>query len=97
MGLRPIYLLADSQLLFWRDRDGALLLDSSKTGVEAESASASYLGASNGDDPAYYTIFEAAMEIVGVTRNFVLLVRVPDGVVTCTKPVRAPVGTIAVK
>ena len=37
------------------------------------------------------------LEIVGVTRNFVLLVRVPDGVVTCTKPVRAPVGTIAVK
>jgi len=73
MGLRPIYLLADSQLLFWRDRDGALLLDSSKTGVEAESASASYLGASNGDDPAYYTIFEAAMEIVGVTRRQMIL------------------------
>jgi hypothetical protein len=73
MGLRPIYLLADSQLLFWRDSDGKLLLDSSKTGVEAESAKASYLGASNGDDPAYYAIFEAAMEILGVTRRRMVL------------------------
>lgn len=73
MSLRPIYLLADSQLLFWRDNDGTLLLDSSKTGVQAESAKASYLGASNGDDPAYYAIFEAAMEILGVTRRRMIL------------------------
>jgi Cyanophycinase and related exopeptidases len=69
MSLSSIYLLADSQLLFWRDSDGTLLLDSSKTGVKTESANASYLGASNGDDPAYYSIFEAAMEILGVTRR----------------------------
>jgi len=73
MSLTPIYLLADSQLLFWRDSDGTLLLDSSKTGVKAESANASYLGASNGDDPAYYSIFEAAMEILGVTRRRMIL------------------------
>ena len=73
MSLTPIYLLADSQLLFWRDSDGTLLLDSSKTGVNAESANASYLGASNGDDPAYYSIFEAAMESLGVTRRRMIL------------------------
>jgi len=73
MSLRPIYLLADSQLLFWRDNDGRLLLDSSKTGVKVESANACYLGASNGDDPAYYTIFEAAMEMLGVTRRRMIL------------------------
>ena len=73
MSLRPIYLLADSQLLFWRNNDGTLLLDSSKTGVKTESGNASYLGASNGDDQAYYTIFEAAMDILGVTRRRMIL------------------------
>ena len=71
--MQPIYLLADSQLLFWRDVDGLLLLDSSKTGVQVESAKASYLGASNGDDPAYYSIFEGAMEMLGVTRRRMIL------------------------
>ena len=35
--------------------------------------------------------------IRGVTRNFLLLVRVPLGVVTVTKPVVAPLGTVAVR
>ncbi len=35
--------------------------------------------------------------IWGVTRNFLLLVRVPLGVVTVTKPVVAPLGTVAVR
>ena len=73
MSLRPIYLLADSQLLSWRDADGLLLLDSSKTGVEAASAKASYLGASNGDDPAYYSIFEAAMDMLGIKHRRMIL------------------------
>jgi cyanophycinase len=73
MSLRPIYLLADSQLLFWRDNDDTLLLDSIKTGVTAESANASYLGASNGDDPAYYGIFEAAMDNLGVAHRRMIL------------------------
>lgn len=73
MTSRPIYLLADSQLLFWRDHDGTLLLDANKTGVKTESAKASYIGASNGDDPAYYGIFEAAMDLLGVTRRRMIL------------------------
>src|SRR5438876_11610058 len=73
MSLRAIYLLADSQPLFWRGNDGTLLLDSIKTSVKPDSAKASYLGASNGDDPDYYAIFEAAMETLGVTRRRMIL------------------------
>lgn len=73
MGLRPIYLLADSQLLFWRGDDGALFLDTLRACVEAESPKAAYLGASNGDEPAYYSLFEAAMEGVGVSRRRMIL------------------------
>jgi hypothetical protein len=35
-------------------------------------------------------------EIVGVTRNFTLLERLPPAVTTCTIPVVAPAGTVAV-
>ena len=37
------------------------------------------------------------LRICGVTRNFLLLVSVPPGVVTVTEPVVAPVGTSAVR
>jgi hypothetical protein len=73
MGLRPIYLLADSQLLFWRGDDGELFLNSLRERVEAESPKAAYLGASNGDEPTYYALFEAAMESIGVSRRRMIL------------------------
>lgn len=60
-----MYLCADSQLLFWRD-GGTLFLDSVRRLVTHDSPRAAYVGASNGDDPAYYSIFEAAMAGVGV-------------------------------
>lgn len=64
---QPLYLLADSQLLFWK-RDDRLLLEDAVDGL-AQSAplSAAYIGASNGDRPEFYEIFEAAMDAVGVT------------------------------
>lgn len=62
---QPIYLFADSQLLFWRD-GGNLFLDSIVRLVTRASPRAAYLGASNGDDPEYYSIFEAAMAGAGV-------------------------------
>jgi cyanophycinase len=62
---QPIYLFADSQLLFWRD-GGTLFLDSVRRLVKRDSPRAAYLGASNGDVPEYYSIFEAAMAGVGV-------------------------------
>jgi peptidase E len=64
---QPLYLLADSQLLFRRDRGSAFL-----DGVRARlprSPSAAYVGASNGDNPELYTVFTAAMEGLGITRT----------------------------
>jgi hypothetical protein len=69
--IKPIFLLADSQLLFWRDgeepflrRARALLdADEEKAGRPPKAA---YLGASNGDAPEFYQLFVAAMEQIDV-------------------------------
>jgi len=58
---KPIYLFADSQLLFWTSK-GTRFLQSVKELFICTSPKAAYLGASNGDDPQFYSIFEAAME-----------------------------------
>lgn len=70
---QPIYLFADSQLLFWRD-GGGLFLDSVVGLVPHGSARAAYIGASNGDAPEFYSIFEAAMTGAGV-RNCRMILR----------------------
>ncbi|HEY0080103.1 MAG TPA: Type 1 glutamine amidotransferase-like domain-containing protein [Pyrinomonadaceae bacterium] len=62
---QPIYLFADSQLLFWR-KQGVLFLDSLRHLVTCDTPSAAYIGASNGDAPEFYLIFEAAMEAIGI-------------------------------
>ena len=63
----PLYLLADSQLLFWKRQDG-LLLEAAVDGLARDTPlSAAYIGASNGDRPEYYEIFEAAMDEIGIT------------------------------
>ena len=63
--LKSIFLLADSGLLFWRENGltvlGRVLNERSRDGLKA-----AYLGASNGDHPAYYEIFVAAMEGAGI-------------------------------
>jgi len=68
--LKPLYLFADSQLLFWK-RDGRLLLESLIQRTPEQALRAAYIGASNGDRPEFYEIFEAATqaaaEAVGVT------------------------------
>jgi cyanophycinase len=61
--LQPIFLFADSQLLFWRD-GGQLLLERVVTRSQPKAA---YIGASNGDDPNFYAIFVAAMKAAGVS------------------------------
>ena len=58
--LQSIVLLADSQLLFWRETD-QLLLETVLKGSKA-----AYIGASNGDNPDFYAIFVAAMEGFGI-------------------------------
>jgi peptidase E len=63
--LQPIYLFADSQLLF-RDEGGELFLNSVRRRAARDSPKAAYLGASNGDAPEYYSIFEAAMAGAGI-------------------------------
>ena len=69
--IKPIFLLADSQLLFWRDGD-ELFLGRVRALLAADDESAgrapraAYLGASNGDAPEFYQLFLAAMDQIEV-------------------------------
>jgi peptidase E len=63
VSLKPIYLFADSQLLFWKE-NGYLFLDLVRARVDAKSPKAAYIGASNGDKPEFYAIFEEAMQSI---------------------------------
>lgn len=63
--VKPVYLLADSQLLF-RQSDDEPFLDSLKNLYEHKNIQAAYIGVSNGDDPVFYEMFEAAMQMVGI-------------------------------
>jgi len=63
--LQPIYLFSDSQLLFWR-QNGIRFLDSLREFILEESPKAAYIGASNGDQPEFYHLFEAAMKEIGI-------------------------------
>ena len=63
--LQPIHLFADSQLLFWKNNDG-LYLKALWDLVDRPAPKAAYVGASNDDDPRFYSIFEAAMEGIGI-------------------------------
>jgi peptidase E len=68
-GLRPLYLLADSQLLFWKRR-GKLLLEEIRESLGSDRPlPAAYIGASNGDRPEFYSIFTAAVEAAGFAEH----------------------------
>lgn len=68
--VKPIFLLADSQLLFWREESGDPFLARARRLLESDgedrSFKAAYLGASNGDAPEFYQLFEAAMGEIGI-------------------------------
>jgi cyanophycinase len=64
--LQPLYLFADSQLLFWKQGERRLL-ESIVRNLGVESPRAAYLGASNGDRPEFYEIFTAAMRDIGLS------------------------------
>lgn len=70
--LKPIFLLADSQLLFWRDEEGKRFLDRTRALMDADTdgagrePKAAYLGASNGDLPEFYELFLGAMAEIGI-------------------------------
>jgi cyanophycinase-like exopeptidase len=65
---RPIYLFADSQLLFWKP-GGKLLLEGVVADHAEQPLAAAYIGASNGDREEFYSIFAAAMDSVGITER----------------------------
>lgn len=72
--IKPIFLFADSQILFWRHAKGLfverikeiILEDENRPRGEIKTA---YIGASNGDKVEYFDIFVAAMNQVGITQN----------------------------
>lgn len=63
--LKSIFLLADSQLLFWRE-NGRFLLDEVVKEWNRDQLRTAYVGASNGDNPDFYSICVAAMEGAGI-------------------------------
>jgi peptidase E len=60
----PLFLLADSQLLFWADGDEPFI-DRVAACTGPAAPRAAYLGASNGDNPDFYSIFLAALDSIG--------------------------------
>jgi hypothetical protein len=68
----PVYLLADSQLLF-SSPGGRPLLAPAVEGIESPEPRAAYVGAANGDQPEFYSIFEGAMEMAGVRDRRMIL------------------------
>lgn len=72
--VKPIFLLADSQLLFWREESGEPFLARARRLLEADGPpdgetrpfKAAYLGASNGDAPEFFQLFESAMGEIGI-------------------------------
>lgn len=78
--IKPIFLLADSQLLFYKNKDG-LFLNRIKKLIQEEvnetEIKAAYIGASNNDDPQFYEIFELAMQQIDI-RNCQMIKSFPD-------------------
>ncbi|RAU92900.1 peptidase [Mycobacterium colombiense] len=65
---QPLYLLADSQLLFWKRDHHRLLIEEALDGLASDKPpSAAYIGASNGDRMEFYDIFDAAMDAAEIT------------------------------
>ncbi len=69
--IKPVFLFADSQLLFWHTKEG-LFLDRLRKTIEEDKErpegelKAAYIGASNGDKPEYFDIFVSAMRQIGI-------------------------------
>ena len=66
MVIKPLYLLADSQLLFWKN-GGDSLAERIRADLDSSKPSAAYIGASNGDQPEFYNLFVAAMESMEIS------------------------------
>ena len=66
MVIKPLYLLADSQLFFWKG-NGDSLAERIRADLDSAKPSAAYIGASNGDQPEFYDLFVAAMEAMEIS------------------------------
>lgn len=66
MVIKPLYLLADSQLFFWKS-GGDSLAERIRADLDSANPKAAYIGASNGDQPEFYSLFEAAMESMEIS------------------------------
>jgi cyanophycinase len=66
MVIQPLYLLADSQLFFGKS-DGDSLPERIRQDLDSSSPKAAYIGASNGDQPEFYSLFVAAMDVMGIS------------------------------
>lgn len=64
--IKPLYLLADSQLFFWKG-GGDSLMERIRADLDSANPKAVYIGASNGDQPEFYTLFEAAMDSMAIS------------------------------
>lgn len=64
--ITPLYLLADSQLLFLRDADNALT-GRIRENLPSSDPKAAYIGASNDDRAEFYELFVAAMDLIEVS------------------------------
>ena len=62
---KPMFLFADSQLLFWR-QDEELFLQRVREIIDSEEPKAAYIGASNDDRPEFFELFRGAMQGIGV-------------------------------
>lgn len=73
--IKPIFLLADSQLLFWRDEE-APFLERVRRAIDEDdpgkALSAAYIGASNGDAMEFYDLFKAAMGEAGIRETWMI-------------------------
>jgi len=70
--VKPLYLFADSQPLFWKP-GGIPLMETVRARLGKSHPVAAYVGAANGDDPAYFSIFEAAMEEAGIEERGIVM------------------------
>ncbi|MDX1997262.1 MAG: Type 1 glutamine amidotransferase-like domain-containing protein [Thermoanaerobaculia bacterium] len=69
---KPVVCLADSRLLFDSSAAGRALAAVLRANLPPVGARAAYIGAANGDEPAFFSLFEAAMDRLGVAeRSFV--------------------------
>ncbi|HLL41815.1 MAG TPA: Type 1 glutamine amidotransferase-like domain-containing protein [Segetibacter sp.] len=67
MQIKPIFLFADSQLLFLKNDRQEYYLQSVISDITNADPLCAYIGASNNDEPAFYELFTAAMQNLGLT------------------------------